>query len=52
MDAAHINLHKVIGAVIIGTWVNLMLFVLVIDRSQSLGLLSTWTLEANRSYAA
>ncbi|KAF5364801.1 hypothetical protein D9758_009321 [Tetrapyrgos nigripes] len=33
MDAPHINLHKVLGSTLIGTWLNLMLYVLVIDRA-------------------
>ncbi|KAF5364795.1 hypothetical protein D9758_009324 [Tetrapyrgos nigripes] len=33
MDATHINLHKVVGPMLIGTWLDLMLFALVIDRA-------------------
>ncbi|KAF5346593.1 hypothetical protein D9758_013460 [Tetrapyrgos nigripes] len=33
MDATQINLHKVIGPMLIGAWLNLMLFVLVINQA-------------------
>ncbi|KAF5365458.1 hypothetical protein D9758_010824 [Tetrapyrgos nigripes] len=40
MDATQINLHKVIGPMLIGAWLNLMLFVLVINQSHGLGIIS------------